>query len=124
MSGAFRRGSRGGIAAAACWVTLLLAGAVGAQPQGLAAPGPCAEPRQKVHAEPLGSFEVSGGPREHFDPNQVSAGPPPPRFEQPEPRAFERMPCDAPQAGCPIAAGRTSVSEPPPGQLPQAGDLQ
>jgi hypothetical protein len=102
---------------------LFLAAAAGADPAGapLAAPGACAEARDKIGATPDDDalepeFAVEGSPRHHFTPGDVALGPDGP-LTAPEPPGFTRGACDAPLAGCGSILERSGVEvqEPPPG---------
>jgi hypothetical protein len=85
----------------------------------LAPPGACAEPHADVRAAPdadvlapekdaasagaagADDFELAGSPRHHFTPHDVAAGGDAAGGAQPpEPLAFIRDACDAPDAGC------------------------
>lgn len=118
------------------WSHWILAGALAwtplaglAEPVGehrLAAPGPCAEPRNAAAgSEPVyntaadeeasqgDDFEVAGDPRQHFTPVDVAGGPSD-VYLPPEPPGFLRSPCDGPDAGCAgafsgIGGGETGV---------------
>ena len=83
----------------------------------LAAAGPCAEPRIEARGDPSQSFDVAGGPRQHFDPKDVAASTDP-GFSPPDPPAFARTACDAPDVGCRPDPPRITVTSPPPDKLP------
>lgn len=92
--------------------------------EGLAPPGPCAEESDTLRGEPEQGvdpegFDLAGGPREHFDAQDVGAPGPGPEFAPPEAPTVLRGPCEGPAAGCAeVFAPRGSgvvVTEPPPG---------
>lgn len=101
----------------------------------VAAPGPCAEPRDAADRRAAADFDVAGPAAALFDPIDVAAGPegglsgadglagrrPPP----PEARALVRPgACDQPGSGCTAAiASRPTVVVPPvvPGTGPPQG---
>ena len=96
-----------------------VAGAAGLE--GLAPPGPCAE--AELRGDPEQGFDVSGGPREHFDARDVAGpGGAPPRFDTPDAPTFSAGPCEGPAAGCAdgtLPRGRDVVVNEP---MPTPGD--
>ncbi|MGH0028736.1 MAG: hypothetical protein ACQGVC_03025 [Myxococcota bacterium] len=104
-----------GIAAIAALLAAHAAGANGLDR--LAPPGPCAEPETALRGDPPQGFDVAGGPREHFDPNDVAAPGGADPFVPPSPPTVDRSSCDGPSVGCAnvVVIGRGVISEPGPG---------
>jgi len=82
-------------------------------------PGAPVVQRGEPAPEATPPFDVSGGPRDHFDPQDVAADlgvPTPPR---PEPPAFSRRACDIPGVcSGPVRGPVAIVAEPKPTPLP------
>lgn len=113
---------RGLLAAVAIVAGVLGAEGAIADPPGaaLAAPGPCAEPRIEAREAPPSGFDVGGGPRAHFDPNDVAADAASARaqdFERPRPPDVRRGPCEGP-VDCATVGGGITESPPVPGNPP------
>ena len=91
----------------------------------LAAPGPCAEPREAVSGVAPSSLSVVGPLQSFFNPADVAAAPIPPSRSLPEASAvMRRGACDVPGAGCAQAPQPAALGAVPPivpGPRPNAG---
>lgn len=98
-------------------LALVLPGLAHADALELAAPGPCAEPRNDdLRAEPVygtanPGFEIAGAAAQHFDPVDVAADSVSVVSSAfPEPPVFDRTPCST-DPGCSLLAAGSRISE-------------